>query len=571
MTTMPVSLILIGFHSEIQKTLQEWNELGAINLLGIWDPYSNAFPSYEKQTPHTDQSVDLILVTNKKKEYVDKIADFQQNHTLVIDLNTFWILELIITKTLALQELSENEQLFQTISKYSHEGIQFVDAEGIVQYVNPSFSRITNVFPEERIGKSIFDVSPNGALVQVLKKKAPVIGWKSTSQGSNVETISNAAPIFVEGELRGAVTTFQDITEIKHLSMQLQERDQEISSLYDHLSHVHIPHYSFQDIIGESNIIQRTIEVAKKAARTRSTVLITGESGTGKELFAHAIHASSAFHQKPFVAVNCAAIPATLLESELFGFEKGAFTHATKQKIGKVELANEGTLFLDEIGDMSPPLQAKLLRVLQSKEFERVGGLQTIKVNVRVIAATNRQLQNLVEEGKFREDLYYRLHVIRLETPPLRERIQDLPFLVQVLMDRISRRIGLSPMTLTNKGTGLLTDYHWPGNIRELENFLERLMNESTSSVIPDSLVRLHMSKLLGTSTPFKGERQVILSSSDILPLRVIERDQISKALAHFGTSLEGKKQAANCLGISIATLYNKIREYRLNDGWPNP
>ncbi len=567
MTTMPLSLILIGSAPELQRTLLDWTQLGAINLIGIWDPHSPDAAACESLTLSTEQSVDLILVANKKREYLDKISDFQQDRTLVIDFHTFWILELLVEKTLDLTALSKSEQLFQTISKYSHEGIQFVDAQGIVQYVNPSFSRITNVSPEERIGKSIFDVSPNGALAQVLKTRAPVIGWKSTSHGSNVETISNAAPITVEGEFRGAVTTFQDITEIKHLSMQLQQRDVEISSLHDHLRQVHIPRYTFQDIIGESKSIQRTIEIAKKAARTRSTVLITGESGTGKELFAHAIHASSSFHQKPFVAVNCAAIPASLLESELFGYEKGAFTHATKQKIGKIELANEGTLFLDEVGDMSPQLQAKLLRVLQSKEFERVGGLATIKVNVRIIAATNHNLQQLVEEGAFREDLYYRLHVIRLETPPLRDRIQDLPALVQALMDRISSRLGLSPMALTNKGTGLLSDYHWPGNIRELENVLERLMNESTSSVIPDSLVRMHMNKLLGTLAASQQAGQAAPSGTDILPLRVMEREHINRALSTYGTSLAGKKKAANSLGISIATLYNKIKEYRLQEG----
>ncbi|QRG66167.1 sigma-54 interaction domain-containing protein [Brevibacillus choshinensis] len=567
MTTMPLSLILIGSAPELQRTLLDWKQLGAINLIGVWDPHSPDAISCESLTPSAEQPVDLILVANKEREYLDKISDFQQERTLVIDFHTFWILELLVEKTLDLQALSKSEQLFQTISKYSHEGIQFVDAQGIVQYVNPSFSRITNVSPEERIGKSIFDVSPNGALAQVLKTRAPVIGWKSTSHGSNVETISNAAPITVEGEFRGAVTTFQDITEIKHLSMELQQRDLEISSLHDHLRQVHIPRYTFQDIIGESKSIQRTIEIAKKAARTRSTVLITGESGTGKELFAHAIHASSSFHQKPFVAVNCAAIPASLLESELFGYEKGAFTHATKQKIGKIELANEGTLFLDEVGDMSPQLQAKLLRVLQSKEFERVGGLATIKVNVRIIAATNHNLQQLVEEGAFREDLYYRLHVIRLETPPLRDRIEDLPALVQALMERIGSRLGLSPMALTNKGTGLLSDYHWPGNIRELENVLERLMNESTSSVIPDSLVRMHMNKLLGTLSASHAAGQAALSGTDILPLRVMEREQINRALSKYGTSLAGKKKAANSLGISIATLYNKIKEYRLQEG----
>lgn len=562
MTTTLLSVWVIGNNAEVYETLKEWDARGWIDLRGMYDPTAPASSEFSEQ----DLTCDIILITSTQQEAIQKASEIKHEKTLILDMDTYWLLELLVKQVTDLQHLSRSEQLFQTISKYSHEGIQFVDADGIVQYVNPSFSRITNVRPEERLGKSIYAVSPHGAIVQALLTKAPVLGWKSTGLGSAVEAISNAAPIFVDGELRGAVATFQDITEIRHLSLKLQERDQEIISLQDRLMNAHAPQYSFQDIIGESKVIQKTIETARKAARTRSTVLITGESGTGKELFAHAIHASSAFRQKPFVAVNCAAIPASLLESELFGYEKGAFTHASKQKIGKIELANEGTLFLDEIGDMSPDLQAKLLRVLQSKEIERVGGLQTIKVNVRIIAATNRQLQDLVKEGKFREDLYYRLHVIRLETPPLRERIQDLPFLVQVLMERISRRIGLSPMTLTNKGTGILSDYHWPGNIRELENFLERLMNESTSSVIPDSLVRLHINKILGTA-PAASEQKLSseLSSTDIVSLRVMEREQISKALALYGTSLAGKKKAAQCLGISIATLYNKIKEHRLS------
>lgn len=553
--SMPLSILMLGNHPETLVKLQQWKEAGALSFVGIWEP------SWEETF---DCDFHIILLTSKKEPYRKMAQSLHRPEMIVLDLDTFWMLELLITQFLELQSSSKDKQLFQTIFKYSHEGIQLVDASGIIQYVNPSFSRITNIPPEERLGKSIYEVSPDGALVQVLQTKTPVIGWKSTGHGSVVEAISNAAPIFVEGTLVGAVTTFQDITEIKHLSLQLRDREQKISDLHDQLSHAHAPSYSFRDIIGESQSIAKTVETARKAARTRSTVLITGESGTGKELFAHSIHAESPFHQMPFVVVNCAAIPAELLESELFGYEKGAFTHAIKQKIGKFELANEGTLFLDEIGDMSIHLQAKLLRVLQSKEIERIGGLKTIKVNVRVIAATNRHLLDLVSEGKFREDLYYRLNVVRLEIPPLQRRIEDLPALVQILMKRISRRTGLNPMTLTNKGSAFLADHHWPGNIRELENFLERLMNESSASVIPDSLVHLHISKLLGT-TPVQTEA---LPSADtgtpILPLRTLEREHIRKALELFGTTLDGKKKAARSLGISVATLYNKIKTYHL-------
>ena len=571
---LPLTVIVFGFHGETLQKLSEWDRQGVLSLLGVW-AISTAPTCLSAQVPLLDpdrlppagaHTVRVIYLAEQQKVYRDKADEWQrqQRGTVILDADAFWLLEMLVEQALALQEMEKELKMFQTISMYSHEGIQLVDAAGTILYINPSFSRITNIPPEERLGKSIYDVSPNGALVQALKRREPVLGWRSTSEGSDVETISNAAPIFVDGELIGAVTTFQDVTEIKHLSLKLREREQQISHLHDQLRHVHAAQYTFADIIGESEAIQKMVELAKKAARTRSTVFITGESGTGKELFAHAIHAASEFHHKPFVVVNCAAIPAELLESELFGYEKGAFTHATKQKIGKFELANEGTIFLDEIGDMSPPLQAKILRVLQTKEVERIGGLTPIKVNVRVIAATNRNLQELVKAGKFREELYYRLNVVRLEIPPLRQRISDLPALVRVLMRRISRRTGLNPMTLTNKGLAVLAEYHWPGNVRELENFLERLMNESTSSVIPDALVQRHINKISGTGAAGGEEAQPLSRDPAILPLRVLEREHIRNALALYGHSLEGKKKAALSLGISIATLYNKIKRYQL-------
>lgn len=273
---------------------------------------------------------------------------------------------------------------------------------------------------------------------------------------------------------------------------------------------------------------------------------------------AHSIHTESNFNEQPFVTVNCAAIPEGLLESELFGYEKGAFTHALKQKAGKIELADGGTLFLDEIGDMELSLQAKMLRVLQEKEFERIGGLKKIHVDFRIIAATNADLEKLVSEGKFREDLYYRFNVIRLEAPPLRKRKKDIPLLVQKLLNRIGQKIGFNPMELTETRISYLLEHEWPGNIRELENFLERLMNESTSSVIPDSLVKKHMQRTQAASLRRNDKNS---KTPSLLTLKEMEKDYIQQTLDYYGNTVEGKQKTADTLGISISTLYNKIRE----------
>ncbi|RXT06506.1 sigma-54-dependent Fis family transcriptional regulator [Ammoniphilus sp. CFH 90114] len=560
MNKKPLSLWIMGHHQPFSDQLNKWAKEGFITITGEWTPSDDRQVGHQTLPSNLTEKLDVILLTETTLEPFIKV--YQQTNTMVIHPEQFWVLERLMDQEQQQQTAFQEKQWFQTMLKYSHEGVQFVDAQGTVQYINPAFSRITNISAEQRIGKSIFDVSPDGALVQTLRTQTEVIGYRTNVQGSGVEVISNAAPIFVDGNLIGAITTFQDVTEIKHLSQQIKDRDQEIMKLHDQLRNLHAPHYSFQDIVGEAKPVNKMIETAKKASRTRSTVLITGESGTGKELIAHSIHTHSDFNQKPFVIVNCAAIPEALLESELFGYEKGAFTHAVKQKIGKIELAHEGTLFLDEIGDMSLPLQAKLLRVIQSREFERVGGLDPIQVQVRVIAATNQDMQKLVAEGRFREDLYYRLNVVRIEVPPLRERIQDLSLLVERLLVRISQRVGLSPMTITRKGIELLSKYHWPGNIRELENFLERLMNESNSSVIPDSLIERHLPNRSFFHDDLEDGLPSSLTETDILPLRDIERLYLIKALDTFGRTLEGKKKAARALGISLATLYNKLKEY---------
>ncbi len=241
---------------------------------------------------------------------------------------------------------------------------------------------------------------------------------------------------------------------------------------------------AFEDLIGDSYNFRNALMVAAKAAETKSTVLIRGESGTGKELVAKAIHMASKRKNKPFISINCPAIPENLMESELFGHEKGSFTGAIYQKIGKIELAHEGTILLDEIGDLDKNMQAKILRFLQEKEFERVGGTQTIKVDVRIIAATNRNLEELVQKGEFREDLYYRLNVVPINLPGLRERKQDIPELVQHFVKKLGLETGKHKKGVSSEALQSLIRYEWPGNIRELENVIERAINLSEHDII---------------------------------------------------------------------------------------
>lgn len=281
-----------------------------------------------------------------------------------------------------------------------------------------------------------------------------------------------------------------DMDEIKLVVKNAAERS-ELLEENIHLKQELKSRYSFEGIIGSSSKMQEVFKIVERVANSNATVLIRGESGTGKELIARAIHYNSPRAAKPFIAVSCAALPETLLESELFGYEKGAFTGAVGQKAGRFELAHQGTLFLDEVPEISPPVQVKLLRVLQEREFERVGGTKTIKVDVRLIAATNRDLEQLVAEGHFRPDLYYRLQVIQVFLPPLRERTEDIPLLVQHFIEKYNKENGKLVKGVTDETMDLLMKYRWPGNVRELENVIERgvvLADANEDLITPDLL-----------------------------------------------------------------------------------
>ncbi|NPA39792.1 MAG: sigma-54-dependent Fis family transcriptional regulator [Thermodesulfobacteria bacterium] len=320
--------------------------------------------------------------------------------------------------------------------------------------------------------------------------------------------------------------------------------------------------------------MKKVYEIAKKVAPSSSTVLILGESGTGKEVLAKYIHFCSK-REGPFVAINCAAIPEELLEAELFGYEKGAFTGAVKSKPGKFEIAHKGTLFLDEIGDMSLKLQAKLLRVLQERQVERLGGNTPIKIDTRIIAATNKNLEEEVKNGNFREDLYFRLNVIPLHLPPLRERKEDIPLLATFFLKKICKREGIEEKEFSKEALELLKSYHWPGNIRELENFVERLVILTDKKVIePEDLSSDFVN--LKTVRPSKAsileDRDLLLSSLNLPEisedgielnkvLREIEVYYLKKALQ---LSKGVKARAARLLGLNRTTFIEKLKKYNL-------
>lgn len=306
--------------------------------------------------------------------------------------------------------------------------------------------------------------------------------------------------------------------------------------------------YNFEQLIGRSPQMRRVYEMIDRVAPTNATVLIQGESGTGKELVARAIHYRSPRKDKPFVKVNCAALPEDLLESELFGHERGAFTGAVSKREGRFELADRGTLLLDEISETSPAFQAKLLRVLQEQEFERVGGSKTIKVDVRVIATTNKDLKQAIREGKFREDLYYRLNVLPIYLPPLRERKEDIPLLVQHFLEKYSRQNGLRIKSLSKKCLDMMMQYEWPGNVRELENVIERavVMSEG-ETIFPENISLSSPVQKMGLSFP------------EEITLEEMEKRLILHTLQRTGGN---RTEAAKILGISVRTVRNKLKKY---------
>lgn len=366
---------------------------------------------------------------------------------------------------------------------------------------------------------------------------------------------------------RGAYEYINKPIDIDKLEVTIRRalENRQLKERITHIASDSREEFRINNIIGKNPKIKEIFKIIGSVTNNRATVLITGESGTGKELVAKAIHFNSPFAASPFVAVNCTALTETLLESELFGHVKGAFTGAISDKKGKFEVAGDGTIFLDEVGEMSQSLQVKLLRVLQEKEFERVGGNTKIKCDARVIAATNTALEDKVAKGEFREDLYYRLKVVEINLPPLRERKEDIPLLVEYLLEKIARELHRKPKAVPPETMNVFLNYNWPGNIRELENMLMRAMVLAKGDILTPDLFHLGSAPTPSKVVPAAQEKAPqppsLPQPTQLKSLVEVEREHIKLVL---DTLNWNKKRACEVLGVSRPTLDKKIRDYNL-------
>lgn len=441
------------------------------------------------------------------------------------------------TRGKSLSSATPTEAILESIS----DGVFTVDRKWRITSFNRAAERITGIPRREAVGRACSDVfrcsmcEAECALGETLKTKRPIVGKSGyiiNAEGQRIPiSVSTAVLRDADGRVVGGAETFRDLSEIEALRRELEGR------------------FRLGDLVSRSPFMQRILEVLPAVAASPSTVLLVGETGTGKEVVAKTIHSLSPRQNGPFVAVNCAALPDTLLESELFGYKRGAFTGATKDKPGRFALAKGGTLFLDEIGELSPALQVRLLRVLQERTYEPLGSVQSERADARIIVATNRDLAERTRQRAFREDLYYRVNVVRVELPPLRKRKEDIPILVDQFVARFNRLQQKSVTGISVEALSLLMAHDWPGNVRELENVIERCFVLCREGLIG---IR-HFPEELTARGPLSGDQSDIRAARDLIEVQVIrsalERNSYSRTAA------------ARELGIHKSTLFRKLRK----------
>ena len=438
---------------------------------------------------------------------------------------------------------SGQRHFFDVILDSVADGVFAISEKGEITFFNRAAEEITGFTKEEALGHNCFDIfranicQTNCALKETIKTGREIINLRIdiiNKDGKELPiSVSTAVLRDERGKIIGGVETFRDLSAIEELRKELRQQ------------------YTFQDIVSKNHAIQEIFQILPDIAESNSTVLVQGPSGSGKELFAKAIHNLSLRRDKPFIKVNCGALPDNLLESELFGYVKGAFTDAKKDKPGRFALADGGTIFLDEIGDMSPTLQVKLLRVLQDREYEPLGGTSTVKVDVRVVAATNKDLLTLVQSRQFRDDLYYRLNVVKIDLPPLSRRREDISLLVEHFVEKFNLKMGKNLSGVSHEVMGFFMRYDFPGNVRELENIIEHAFVMCKGDVIE---VRHLPTELIDRSKGVLSEEKEVDR-----PLQLAEAESIRKALER---NRGNRLRTARELGINRTTLWRKIKRY---------
>ncbi len=435
------------------------------------------------------------------------------------------------------------------------------DEKARVIFLSKNYEELLNIKPDDYIGRPVQEIVENSEIPRVLKTRKEEIGHLFTLK-DGLTVVCNRIPIIDKGVLYGVISsaTFYDLNKVSPLNNQIEELKKENMEYKKRINELYSKQqYSINQVIGDSDKISDIKNTVVKFANSNLTFLITGETGTGKEVFASAIHNLSSRKNENFVKINCAAIPKDLLESELFGYEPGSFSGALKSgKIGKFELANHGTLLLDEIGEMPLALQSKLLRVLQENELERVGGIKTIKLDVRIICSTNQKIEEQVEKGLFRRDLFYRINVVEINLPPLRERLEDIRPLSKFFIDKTNVSYGLGITGLKKEVYALFNEYKWEGNVRELQHVLERACVTAGSG----PLKLEHFDFLL--SRIYKKDRIKNDKLNDSLNniTAEVEKEKIIKTLIE---TKGNKTSAAKLLNIDRSSLYNKLKKYNID------
>jgi len=455
------------------------------------------------------------------------------------------------------RELDSTKTIVRTLEEVlsgANEWMVVVDAAGVITMISEAYAEFNGTTMANAVGRHVTEIIENTRMHIVSRTGVAEMGESQAIRGR--EVIVNRIPLREGDRIVGAYgrVVFKDVEQLRELAGKLHLLESKVRYYEQELTHLRGARYNFANIVGEGTAILAAKDEAMRAARKDSTVLLRGETGTGKELFAHAIHAAGRRGSGPFIKLNCAAVPAELLEAELFGYEEGAFTGARKGgKPGKFEMANGGTLFLDEIGDMPYPMQAKLLRALQEKEVERVGGTASRLVDIRVVAATSRNIEALVGEGKFRADLYYRVNVIPIRIPPLRDRREDIGLLSDWILERLSTQVGEPKRSLSSEVREILFSYDWPGNVRELHNVLEHAVAMSRDEM----LLQENLPAYLLRATSSAEKRMVPGSLSNVKA--EAERNAIIAALRATGGN---RSKAAILLRIHRVKLHEKMRRY---------
>jgi PAS domain S-box-containing protein len=452
------------------------------------------------------------------------------------------------------KDIKKQLELLKMIFDNIYNGVVVTDADGYVVYFNKPYGQFLGVDSEVQIGKHVTEVIENTRMHIVAKTGIPEINVAQRIKGQDM--VVQRIPIKKNGRIIAAYgqVMFKKVSDVSKLAKELSLLESKVKLYEEELISLRLTRYTFESIVGLSEALQNLKKDAYKAANTNLPILITGESGTGKEIFAQAVHNASHRKLYPFIRINCAAIPKELLESELFGYEKGAFTGANPSgKPGRLELGNHGTVFLDEIGDLPLEMQPKLLRVLEEKEIEHVGGTSLVKTDFRLITASNQNLEEMVNEGRFRKDLFYRLNVIRLRIPPLRERREDIIPIARHLLQGMAENSPFKEINIYHQAEEALMNYDWPGNVRELFNVLSRAMCFLEKNTI-------HVYDLPLFLRTQKKPNETINFSLDTVVTNT-EKDAILKALA---ATNNNKTDAAVLLGIHRTLLYKKIKKYQI-------